>query len=328
MRSKVKIIAFWGACMLALHACKQPSQLEPLFNSLPSSVTGITFTNPLRNDFEFNILDYNNYFNGGGVGIGDFNLDGLPDIYFSANMVSGKLYLNRGDMRFEDVTHTAGLHTSQWASGVAIADINQDGLPDIYLSCSGYPDSLSRKNLLFIHQGMDAQGIPTFKEQARAYHLDDAGYTTQTAFFDYDKDGDLDAYLLTSYHDDKYRYFAKPKDTTQLHPSTDRLYRNDDGKFSLVSLSAGIVHEGYGLGMVVTDFNFDGWPDIYTSNDFIYEDRIYINNQDGTFTDHSKDFLAHQSLSSMGMDIADFNNDLLLDIFVLDMQPSTIRERK
>ncbi|MGB3778713.1 MAG: VCBS repeat-containing protein, partial [Tunicatimonas sp.] len=325
---------------LVCPGCNNEHETETLFQTLPASHTGVTFTNQLAASYAFNILEYNYFYNGGGVGIGDFNQDGLPDIYFTGNLVSSELYLNQGQLRFENVTAAAGVGTTGWAAGVAVVDINQDGWLDIYVCLSGYPEEKRRANQLFINQGVNDSGVPVFEEQAAAYGLDDSGYTTQATFFDYDKDGDLDAYLLTAYHDKSNPNIPKPKNLGKTFPSTDRLYRNPGTGASAppseqavqafvdVSRQAGMVHEGYGLGLGVADFNQDGWPDVYAANDFVYEDRMYINNQDGTFTDRSAEYLPHQSRFSMGMDIADFDNDQRLDLMVLDMMPPENERQK
>ena len=319
-----------GVAMILLlgAACQSVESEKTLFEALPAPRSGITFTNQLESFFAFNILEYNYFYNGGGVGVGDFNKDGFPDLYFTGNQVSSALYLNRGNLRFEDVTATAGVSTQHWASGVAVVDINQDGWPDLYVCRSGYPAESRRTNQLFVNQGVNTEGVPIFEEQAAAYGLDDTGYTTQAAFFDYDKDGDLDAYLLTAYQEKINPNIPKPKQAGKTFPSTDRLYRNDGGQYQLVSQEAGITHEGYGLGLGVADFNQDGWLDVYAANDFIFEDRMYVNNQDGTFTDRSANYLSHQSRFSMGMDVADFDNDQQLDLMVLDMMPPENERQK
>ncbi len=322
----------WLLLVFGVAACgpTEEQKKNTLFLARSADYTGITFTNQLTETLAFNILEYNNFYTGGGVGIGDFNQDGLPDIYLTGNMVSSQLYLNKGDLRFEDVTAAAKVATEGWATGVSVVDINGDGLPDIYVCRSGYPEEQRRANYLFVNQGVNATGVPVFAEQAAAYGLDDTGYTTQAAFLDYDKDGDLDAYLLTSNHEKVSLNTPKPKVDGRSFPSTDRLYRNSGSSpgvatpgqaiqpFVDVSQEAGITHEGYGLGIGVADFNQDGWPDVYVANDFVFEDRLYVNNHDGSFTDRSAEYLSHQSRFSMGMDVADFDNDQHLDLMVLE----------
>lgn len=313
--------------LLFFYSCN-PNSPNLLFKAVPKEKSKIDFTNKLVETYDFNILEYNYFFNGGGVGIGDFNLDGLPDVYLTGNMVSSELYINNGNLEFTKITDLARVGTIGWCAGVAITDINQDGLPDIYVSKSGHPEAEERANLLFIHQGLDKEGIPIFKEEASSFGLDDKGYSTQAAFFDYDKDGDLDAYLLTADHEKGNPNIPKPKTALKSFPSTDRLYQNNGGRFELVSQEAGIVHEGYGLGIAIADLNEDGWQDVYVANDFITEDRIYLNKQNGTFGEGSSNMLSHQSRFSMGVDISDFNNDELLDIIVMDMMPQENERKK
>ena len=300
-----------------------------LYSLLQAGNTGINFSNQLESDFSFNILEYNYFYNGSGVAVGDVNRDGLPDLFFGGNMVSSRLYLNQGDMVFADATEDAGLLTDRWITGVSITDINLDGWPDIYACAAGYPEAEKRKNLLFINQ-QDG----TFSEQAAAYGLDDSGYSTQAIWLDYDRDDDLDVYLLTHFHDKSNPNIPKPKNLGGSQGSRDRLYRNEGAGpeghpvFREVSEQAGIAHEGYGLGVAVDDFNQDGWPDIYVSNDFIYDDLLYINQQDGNFREAAADYFKHSSRFAMGTDAADFNNDLWPDILTLDMLPDDNRRQK
>ena len=331
----MKNVWLWAAFVLILGSCEKKNQ--PLFELLSPDATGITFNNEVIDDDSINVLEFTYFYNGGGVGIGDVNNDGLSDIYFTGNMVSSKLYLNQGNrasMQFEDITESSGVSTDCWARGVAMVDINTDGLLDIYVSVSGTPKTSNHANLLFINQGMNASGQPTFKEQAQAYGLADTAHTTQTAFFDYDRDGDLDAYLLTNAIESFSPNLSRPKKLQGEGLSTDRLYRNEgigsDGHpvFKDVSAAAGILIEGYGLGIVVSDINADGWPDVYCANDFISNDLVWINNRDGTFTNQAAVYLKHQSYNGMGADIADFNNDGLVDIVVLDMiPPDNVRQK-
>nr|WKN37314.1 VCBS repeat-containing protein [Tunicatimonas sp. TK19036] len=305
-----------------------------LFRLLSASQTGLQFQNNLTPDFDRNILEFNYFYNGGGVALGDVNNDGATDIFFTGNMVSSALYLNQGELKFKDVTPQAGLTTERWATGAAMVDINQDSLLDIYVCFSGIGAEADRANQFFINQGVAEDGTPRFKDMARNYGLADTGYSTQAAFFDYDKDGDLDMYLLSAYHDKSNPNFPKPKLSDGTGPSTDRLYRNDgtgpDGHpvFTDVSDEAGIVYEGYGLGIAIGDVNQDGWDDIYVANDFIYDDLLYINNGDATFSEKATDYLKHTSRFSMGCDMADINNDNLADIMVLDMLPEENHRQK
>ncbi len=302
-----------------------------LFKLLPSSHTGVDFANIITESDSLNILSQANLYNGGGVGIGDFNNDGLADMFFAGNMVSNKLYLNRGSLKFDDITTKAGVSgEGRWCTGVSVADLNADGLQDIYVSASFREDSLRRTNLLYINQGLDKEGVPTFREMAKSYGLADGGYSTQSAFFDYDNDGDLDMYLVTNQLNDKktpIRYRAKVTDGTALN--NDRLYRNNgNNTFTNVSREAGILIEGWGHAACISDINQDGWPDIYVSNDFIANDILYINNQDGTFTNRLADYVKHTSWYTMGSDIVDINNDGLADLMTLDMLPEDNLRKK
>jgi len=256
------------------------------------------------------------------VGIGDFNKDGLEDIFFGGSMVSSALYLNKGALKFEDVTEKSGVKTNQWITGVSVVDINQDGWQDIYLSVSGYAKPENRQNLLFINQGNEVK--QRFTEEAEKYGLADTSQVTHTAFFDYDKDGDLDAIMIlnpTDYKLNNVNTIRKKKVNGEAS-STDRLYRNNgDGTFTNVSQEAGILIEGYSLSLNVSDLNGDNWPDIYITNDFLSNDILYINNQDGTFTNRAAEMMKHTSFASMGVDIADINNDAKPDIYVADMYP-------
>lgn len=257
------------------------------------------------------------FYNGGGVGTGDINSDGLSDIFLSGNMVSSRLYLNKGNFEFEDITEKAGITTEGWCTGIAMVDINHDGFLDIYVSKAGSKKPADRANLLFINNQDN-----TFTESALQYGIADTGYTTQAAFFDYDNDKDLDLYLLTHDHAPKALNTPYPKKVKGEGLSTDKLYRNNgNGTFTDVSAEAGILIEGYGLGVVISDLNNDGWPDIYVSNDFLSNDLLYINNKNGTFSNKVSDYLKHQTYNSMGADIADYNNDGLSDIIVVDMLP-------
>ncbi|GAB3533594.1 VCBS repeat-containing protein [Pontibacter brevis] len=291
--------------------------------------TGITFENTLTSNDSINLLNFEYFYNGGGVAVGDLNNDGLQDVFFTGNMVSAKLYLNKGNLEFKDVTQQAGVETSNWATGASIVDINNDGLLDVYVCMSGYKDPDRRRNLLFINKGTGADNSPLFEEEAEKYGLADTGYTSQAVFFDYDKDGDLDVYLATVNRADVNPNVMAAKAGTGKSSSVDRLYRNNgNGTFTNIAEEAGIIKEGYGLGVGIGDMNQDGWPDIYVTNDFIYDDLLYINNQDGTFTESIRSYLKHTSHFSMGTDIADFNNDGLPDIISVDMMPDDSRRQK
>ena len=318
--------------ILALVSCKE----KTLFTLLSSSHTGIYFNNAIVESDSMNPLNHVNIYNGGGVGIGDFNSDGLQDIYFTGNMVPNKLYINKGNMKFEDNTITAGIDgAGKWCRGVSVVDINCDGKQDIYISVSISDDAEKRKNLLYVNQKNDENGTPEFKEMAAEYGLDDTTHTTMALFFDYDNDGDLDAYLVVNEHisADNPSSF-RPIITDGSHPSTGRLYRNDwndtlnHGVFVNVSSLAGITTEGYGHAGIVTDINHDGWKDIYVTNDFLSNNILYINNHNGTFTDRSKEYFKQTSTFAMGVDIQDLNNDGLLDVVELDMNPQDNYRKK
>ncbi|UZD22101.1 VCBS repeat-containing protein [Algoriphagus halophytocola] len=316
MRQKL----FQTLAILAVFSCQ--SQVDPvtLFEEIPPSASGITFANSLTFDEEFNIFTYRNFYNGGGVALGDVNKDGLLDIYLTSNLGENKLYLNKGDFQFEDVTSKAGVAgTRAWSTGVAMADVNGDGLLDIYVCNSGDISGDNKQNELFINQGDG-----TFSEEAEIYGLADQGFSTHAVFFDYDKDGDLDVYLLNNSYQ-AIGSFNKMQNERLKRDSVggDKLFRNDAGKFTDVSEEAGIYGSiiGFGLGITVGDLNQDTWPDIFISNDFFEKDYLYINNQDGTFTESLEQSMRSISTSSMGADIADINGDGLLDVFVTDMLP-------
>lgn len=302
-----------------------------LFSLLPSSQTGVDFANTIIESDSLNILSQANLYNGGGVGLGDFNNDGLADMYFAGNMVSNRLYLNKGSLKFEDITGKAGVAGGgRWCTGVSVVDINADGWLDIYVSASFRSDSLRRTNLLYINQGLNKEGVPLFKEMAKPYGLADGGYSTQSVFFDYDNDGDLDMYLVTNQLNDKktpIRYRPKVIDGSALN--NDRLYRNNGNEtFTNVSTQAGILIEGWGHAACISDINLDGWPDIYVSNDFISNDILYINNRDGTFTNQLSQYFKHTSWYTMGSDMVDINNDGLVDLLTLDMLPEDNLRKK
>ncbi|WP_051069640.1 VCBS repeat-containing protein [Mariniradius saccharolyticus] len=305
-----------------LFACQRNADAPSRFQLLPAEMTGLDFENQIVIDEEFNVLDFDYIYNGAGVAVGDFNADGLPDVFFGGNMVSSRLYLNRGDFRFEDVTQNAGLETNSWVEGITLVDINQDGLLDIYACVSNRKETSQDPNLLFVHQEFGDDGIPKYKEMAAAYGLADIGYNTQSAFFDYDRDGDLDLYILSNAMENFQRNLSRPRDKSGNGKSNDKLYRNNgDGTYSNVTKEAGILYEGYGLGLAISDINQDGWPDIYVANDFITNDVLYVNNGDGTFSNGISQMLKHQSFNAMGVDIADINNDANPDILVVDMLP-------
>lgn len=293
---------------------------------LPASKTGIDFVNDLNEDEDLNIITFEYFYNGAGVGTGDINNDGLQDIFFAANMSASKLYLNRGGFRFEDITEQAGIRSlDKWATGVSIIDINQDHLPDIYVCYAGPTnDPVKRANELYINNGNN-----TFTERAKEYGLADTGHSVQAAFFDYDKDGDLDVYILTNTTDQTGPNVIRPKRIKGEMINTDRLYRNNgNNTFTHVSAEAGITIEGYGLGVSICDINNDDWPDIYVTNDYLSNDLLYINNRNGTFTDRLPLYFKHTSYSAMGNDVSDFNNDGLPDVVAVDMLPPDNKRQK
>ena len=305
------------AAVMLLVACGR-SREPQLFELLPPSRTGITFANRLPDDTAFNILTYMYFYDGGGVAVGDVNNDGLPDLYFTANVGSNRLYLNKGDYRFEDITDRAGVADSEgWKTGVTMADVNGDGFIDIYVSAVDFL-TMHGHNVLYINNGDG-----TFTDRTKQYGLDFAGYSTQAAFFDYDGDGDLDMYLLNHSTHIERTPSTHPQRWPRHPRAGDRLYRNDGGHFVDVSDQAHIYGgvEGYGLGVVASDLNGDGCPDLYIANDFQEDDFLYYNNCDGTFTESIARAVGHTSHASMGVDAADFNNDGRPDVMVLDMLP-------
>jgi hypothetical protein len=298
-----------------------------MFKILESKATGIEFSNDLTMTKDMNIFKYMYFYNGGGVGTGDFNKDGLIDVFFSGNQVANKLYLNKGAMKFEDVTEKAGLvhKDNTWANGVAVVDINQDGLLDIYISQVADFLQLTGHNELWVCKEINAQGIPVFEEKAAEYGLDLRGFGTQAAFFDYDLDGDLDMFQLNhSLHNAGTFGPRKAFIGTTDAKSGDFMFRNDNGKFTNVTAATGIFSNivGYGLGICVSDINNDGYPDLYIGNDFHENDYLYINQKNGTFKEEIETQIGHTSRFSMGIDIADLNNDGQNEIMSLDMQPS------
>jgi len=302
---------------------------QRLFTQLPSSESGINFSNKLNEvDSSRSFINEFGYM-GGGVGIGDFNNDGKKDIFFSGNQVSCQLYINKGDNHFEDISARAGITTNAWATGVSIADVNNDGYDDIYVCVLGKDLAYPAKNLLFINQHN-----LTFKEEAEAYGLAYEGFSTQAVFLDYDKDGDLDMYLV-NYLVGTNTNAIMPRNQTGHAQANDKLFRNDGNAksaghpvFTDVTLQANIKEDGYGLGVSVSDFNNDGWPDIYVANDFLSNDEMWLNNRNGTFTNCIASAVQHQSYSSMGADAADINNDGLPDIMTLDMLPEDNERKK
>ncbi len=342
----MKTYFLWGLGVVTLGLTgwfRSRSGDDKLFIKLPSSQTGITFANTLTETDSLNALTFDYMYNGAGVGVGDFNRDGKQDLYFAGNQVSSQLYLNRtrtGGSRtgglelneaihFQDITTQSKTGTDAWCTGVSVADVNADGWPDIYVCVAGKtPKTLQRANKLFINNGLSgADSIPTFTERAAEYGLNDMGYSTQASFFDYDRDGDLDCYLLTNALETTSRNNLRPKQLDNQAPSTDRLYENTGGRFKNVSREAGILAEGYGLGLCVSDLDDNGWPDVYCANDFLSNDLVWMNRPGAldlgrpAFANEAAKLLNHQTHNGMGVDIADINNDALPDIVVLDMLP-------
>src|SRR5436309_4050038 len=313
-----KYLSFLFALAALLSSCRRTPPAPPLFVSVAPEASGITFANTVPEDSAVNIVNYLYYYNGGGVAAGDIDGDGLVDLYFTSNLGSNRLYRNLGNFRFEDITARAGVADSVgWKSGVTMADVNGDGRLDIYVSGVNYL-GMQGHNVLYINNGDG-----TFTDRTKEYGLDFAGYSTQAAFFDYDGDGDLDMYLLNhSTHRERARS-SSPQRWPRHPRAGDRLYRNDGGHFVDVSDQARIYGgvEGYGLGVVVSDLNGDGCPDLYVANDFQEDDFLYYNNCDGTFTESIATSVGHTSHASMGVDAADFNNDGRPDLMVLDMLP-------
>lgn len=338
MPGKSVISILLVSALFLLAGCKgryKNQESIKLFSLLKSSQTGIDFENTLVETDDVNPLQYENSYNGGGVSIGDVNNDGLADIYFSGNVVDNKLYLNKGSLKFSDVTDIAGVKgRNSWKTGTSMADVNGDGLIDIYVCHSGNLPGKQRANELFINYGNNENGVPVFKEEAERYGLADSAFSNHTAFFDYDRDGDLDMILLNhspvrfnNLDESNIKYMLHKKDLlTGL-----KLYeQNSDGIFHDVSDSAHLstVRLNYNLGVAIADINGDGWTDFYISNDYLAPDYLYINNGDGTFTDSIRSMLTATSQFSMGNDVADINNDGLPDIYTLDMLPEDNHRQK
>lgn len=311
-------------------SCKQAG--NKMFTEIPASQSSVHFKNEIKENEDYNILTYEYLYNGGGVAVGDVNNDGLPDLMFTGNMTPNKLYLNKGNFKFEDITDKAGMAgRDKWKTGVVMADVNGDGLLDIYVCYSGPGTDAARANELYINNGLK-NGIPTFTESAKKYGLDAPGtYTTTVAFFDMDNDGDLDMFMVN--HGDMFYnpYFNTDKLRATRNPRYgNRLYRNDNGHFTDISSEAHIDGSGlnFGLGVAISDINNDGWPDIYVTNDYNERDFLYLNNKNGSFTEVLSKAAGHLSEFAMGCDIADYNNDGKTDVLVMDMLPEDNHRQK
>jgi len=312
------------------------NQSNTLFRQVSSSESGITFNNIVVENDSINPLDMEFLYNGGGVAVGDFNRDGLPDLYFTASQTPNKLYLNQGNLKFKDVTDEAKVTgDNRWCNAASVVDINNDGWPDIYVCASIKKDPALRTNLFYINQGNDKNGVPVFKDMAKEYNLADTGFSVHAAFFDYDNDGDLDMYLvhtkLAQRNSARFDGSGTQEDKQMLN---DKLFRNEGSDslghpfFRDVSQQAGIHDDGYGLGIAIADLNNDGLQDIYVTNDFFTSDLFYLNNGDGTFTNQIKKSFKHTSQNAMGNDVADINNDGLPDIISVDMNPEDNYRKK
>ncbi|MDN3658676.1 VCBS repeat-containing protein, partial [Ferruginibacter paludis] len=307
--------------LFLITACGHTEKTEPkLFDQLPADSTGINFSNQLPVDDAFNIFTYRNFYNGCGVALGDINNDGLVDVFFTANMLPNRLFLNKGNFKFEDITEKSGIQKkAKWSTGVSMADVNGDGFLDIYVCNSGDIKGDNKQNELYINNGNN-----TFTERAEEYGLADKGYSTHAAFFDFDHDGDLDLFLLNNSFK-AIGSFNLQQNERNVRDSLGghKFFRNDNGHFTDISAAAGIYGSviGFGLGVTVGDVNGDGWQDIYVSNDFFERDYLYINNKNGTFKESLEDQLHSISNASMGADMGDINNDGHPDIFVTEMLP-------
>ncbi len=309
-----------------LFSCSEKTRFE----LLDSELTGVTFSNKVLETDSLNVINFEYIYNGAGVGIVDLNNDGMQDIAFTGNQEAPAIYLNIGDFRFSDISSRfEGLDGGQWYSGVTFVDIDNNGWMDLYFTCTAYNDSVKRRNRFYLNQGIQKDGQLSFTEMAESFGIADDSYSVHAAFFDYDRDGDLDLYLLNNYVNERLSASYRPKIIDGSAASNDNLYRNNgDGTFSDVTIESGIIIEGFGLGVALGDVNKDGFTDIYVSNDYVSNDLLYINQGDGTFQNKIDAYLSYQSKSSMGNDMADINNDGNPDIFTLDMLPEYYYKKK
>ncbi len=322
---KIRVISFI-LCLL-ISACKSKTNINTMFEVMDDAKTGLHFTNKLTPNQQFNIFKYIYFYNGAGIGAGDFNNDGKIDLFFAANQGENKLYLNKGNLHFKDVTAEAKIpNDGGWSTGVSVVDINNDGLLDIYICRVGNYEILNSHNQFLICQGIDKNGVPYYKDEAHEYGLDFSGFSTQAVFFDYDGDGDLDMYLLNHSIHQNGTFGIRDKILATKSPlSGDRIFRNNgNNTFTDVTAQTGINSSvlGYGLGICVSDIDLDGYPDIYVGNDFHENDYLYINQHNGTFKEDLTNRIMHTSQFSMGVDVADINNDGFPEIISMDMLPS------
>jgi enediyne biosynthesis protein E4 len=328
-QGKALIYLLIAGCGIFMTACNRKTSGEQpvLFKALSSKQTGLDFVNRLTPTQEFNVFKYMYFYNGGGVGAADFNNDGKIDVFFAGNQVPNRLYLNMGNLQFKDVTTEAHIPADGgWSTGVSVVDINNDGLMDIYICRVGNHETLHSHNQLLICQGIDKNGVPFYKDEAKEYGLDFSGFSTQAVFFDYDGDGDLDMYLLNHSIHQNGTFGPRMDRLAATNPlSGDHLFRNDgNNKFTDVTKESGIHSSviGYGLGISVSDIDLDGYPDLYIGNDFHENDYLYINQHNGTFKEELNDHIMHTSQFTMGVDVADINNDAYPEIITMDMLPS------
>ncbi|HEX4957941.1 MAG TPA: VCBS repeat-containing protein [Lacibacter sp.] len=322
----MRISTLAAGCLFFLASCSKKD--SPLFKEIKSTESGLSFNNAIVENEMINMINYQYLYNGGGVGIGNFNNDSLPDIYFTASLSGNKMYLNRGNMKFEDVTEQSGTEgEKKWCRGATVVDINNDGLSDIYVSAAAWQSPELKKDILYVNQGVNAGGIPQFRNMAEEYGLTDTVSTHMAAFFDYDNDGDLDLYLLVNDLNQEFPNTFRKARTDGSGFTNDILYRNDwDAQrnhpvYTNVTKEAGITWEGNSLGISIADINSDGWKDIYISNDYLSGNILYLNNKNGTFTNRNAEVFKHGSLNAMGNDAGDINNDGLIDIVEMDMMP-------